>query len=77
MPKLGEPGHGEDEFTDLARYGWMGPTTVKRDGNDLARYGWVGPTTVVTIPCLNWVSQDTERMNGLTWQGMAGWDLPR
>ncbi len=59
MPKLGEPGHGEDGFTDLARY------------------GWVGPTTVVTIPCPNWVSQDTEKMDSLTWPGKAGWDPPR
>jgi hypothetical protein len=32
MLELGEPEHGEDEWTDLAKYGWMGPTTVKMDG---------------------------------------------
>jgi hypothetical protein len=31
----------------------------KMDGTIWARYGRVGPTTVVTIPCPNWVSQDT------------------
>ena len=63
MPELGEPGHGEDGWTDLARYGWVGPTTVKRDGTDLARYGWEGPTTV--------------KRDGLTWPGMAGVGPPR